>query len=110
MGVVLNQNEPSSKTTELANWISLIKVKKYAFKSKQRKNLLVDAVLSNALIRAECELRQKQQQRRLKWKYMKSTLKIDEYKICDPQTYEELNSSIDSFMLQLKDVKVPCSR
>lgn len=116
MGVVAKPNSASNslKTSDLADWISLIKVKKINFKSKKRNNLFIEAVLNKALTRAETELRLKQQERRLRWQHLKSTWAIqNDY--CDKNTSinwdtkvcEELNSSLDNFMLQLREVKVP---
>ncbi|KAJ8925744.1 hypothetical protein NQ315_009592 [Exocentrus adspersus] len=92
MGVVAKPNPTpnSSKTSELADWISLIKVKKLNFKSKNRNNLLIEAVLNKALSRAETELRQKQQERRLRWQHLKSRWAIRN-DCCDKNSNASVN-------------------
>lgn len=122
MGAVSKQNKCTQiKTSDLANWISKIKFKKLNNKVQKRKNLFIEAVLSNALTRAEYELRRKQQERKLRWQTFKSKWMTIDHNYCkdsnnsnkmvcdDHQLYEELNS-LDNFMLQLKDVKVPIQR
>lgn len=116
MGKVAKANVTcnSFKTTELEGWIRLLKVKKNNFKCQKRKNLFVEAILNKALIQAKAELRQKQQERKLRWQNLQSSWSIDS---CDksninldPKVYEEINSSIDEFMSQLKSIKVPIKR
>lgn len=128
MGAITNaRNCGQIKTSELANWISKIKFKKLNNKTRRRKNLFMDAVLSNALTRAEYELRRKQQERRLRWQTYKSRWTAIDHNynrdcndddddenspkiICDDNPlYEELNA-LDNFMLKLKGVKVPIQR
>ncbi|KAJ8953056.1 hypothetical protein NQ314_007431, partial [Rhamnusium bicolor] len=99
-----------------ADWISHIKVKKLNFKIHKRKNLFIEAVLNKALSKAETELRQKQEERRLRWQHLKSRWGVlqdccDNTSInWDTKICEELNNSLDNFMLQLKEVKVPIQR
>lgn len=117
MGVVPKSNGTcnySFKTSELADWIGLLKVKKNNFKCQKRKNLLIEAILNKALAEAEAELHQKQQERRQRWKHLKSSWSFD---TCDnsninldPKVCEELNSSLDEFMSQLKSISVPITR
>lgn len=115
MGVALIQKS-SCKTSDLSSWISKIRVKKFDFKCQKKRNLLVQAVLTNALARAENELRQKQQERRLRWHNLMSKNAIDPEQCgskvpstWDMQTYEEINSGIDAFMNQLKTIKANSS-
>lgn len=116
MGVVakINVTCNSFKTSELADWIGLLKVKKNNFKCQKRKNLLIEAILNKALAQAETELRQKQQERKLRWQHLRTTWSIDS---CDksninldPKVYGELNSSLDEFMSQLKSINVHIKR
>ncbi|KAJ8960299.1 hypothetical protein NQ318_004025 [Aromia moschata] len=107
MGAVKRRMTPStSVTSEIKDWISLIKIKKLNFKAKQRKNLLVEAVLNKALFNAETKLRQKQQERRLRWQHLKSKWAIaqsdcdtDNPIDWDTSICEELTNSLDDFML-----------
>lgn len=108
MGVAF---ERLQKTTELASWISRIRIKKTNFRYQKRKNLFIEAVLSNALVRAETELRQKQQERRLRWQHLMSKCAINT-NTCDKlppnfdtKIYDEINADIDSFMNQLNQKK-----
>lgn len=116
MGVVAKANVTcnSVKTTELANWIGLLKVKKNNFKCQKRKNLFIEAILNKALGQAEAELHQKQQERKLRWQHLRSSWSIDTSDKSninlDPKVCRELNSSIDEFMSQLKSINVPIKR
>lgn len=116
MGVVAQSNVTynSFKTSELANWIGLLRVKKNNFKCQKRKNLLIEAVLNKALLQAQTELRLKQQERKLRWQHLKSSWSIDSCdnsKISlDPNVCGELNHSLDEFMSQLKSINMPISR
>lgn len=107
MGVAVERWPKINKTTELASWISRIKNKKTKCKYQKRKNLFIETVLSNALVRAETELRQKQQERRLRWQRLMSKCAINTNS-CDklPQNfdlkiYEQINADLDNFMNQL---------
>lgn len=119
MGVVAKAHLNNSiKTSELADWIAVLKVKKLNFKCQKRKNLFIEAVLNKALSKAETELRQKQQERRLRWQHLKSTWWINPKDSCDTNssidwdasTCEDLTHSIDEFMSQLKSVNVSIHR
>lgn len=106
------------RTSELTDWIGKVKVKKRSFK---RKNLFIDAVLTNALVRAQELLRAKQQERRMKWlEVRKSTMgtTTTPQEACAPPpprppstpiVLEEL-SSLDDFMYKLSLIKVPVQR
>lgn len=116
MGVVANSNVTcnSFKTSELAKWIRLLKVKKNNFICQKRKNLLREAILNKALAEAQAELHHKQQARKQRWHDLQSSCSFD---TCDKSNInlelkfsEELNRSIDEFMSQLKLIKVPISR
>lgn len=119
MGVAIKAHLSSSiKTSELADWIAVLKVKKLNFKCQKRKNLFIEAVLNKALSKAETELRQKQQERRTRWHHLKSTWMINPKESCDTNssldwnnnTCEDLTNSIDEFMSQLKAVNVSIQR
>lgn len=116
MGVVEKRNVTcnSFKTSELTDWIGLLKIKKNNFKYQKRKNLLIEAILNKALSQAETELRQKQQERKLRWQHLRTSWSVDS---CDksninldPKVYGELNSSLDEFMSQLKSINVHIKR
>lgn len=112
MGVVVTDRKPINvKTSELSDWICKVKVKKLNFKRQKRKNLFIEAVLTNALSRAETLLRMKQQERRMRWECIKSSLPDSRCSpaVLDTRTSEDLDS-IDYFMSQLNSVKVPVER
>lgn len=116
MGVVAKPNVArySLKTSELADWIGLLKIKKYNFKCQKRKNFLIQAVLNKALSQAETELRHKQQERKLRWRHLWSSWSLancDKSQInLDPKVCEELNDSLDEFMSHLKSIRVHMER
>lgn len=119
MGVVAQAHLNNSiKTSELANWIAVLRVKKLNFKCQKRKNLFIEAVLNKALTKAESELRYKQQERRLRWQHLKTTWSINPKESCDTNSSidwdnnacEDLTNSIDEFMSQLKSVDVSIQR
>lgn len=105
------------QTDELVNWITKVRVKKNTVKRWRKKDLRVEAVLTNALAKAEMELRLKQRQRYLRWQRVKSELYkatnrddcSSSYQQLDVKTCEDL-SSLDSFMSMLKEVKIPLQR
>lgn len=106
MGAI--QRTPS--VNKLSEWICKVKVKKRAY---CRKNLFINAVLTNTLVHAKHLLRAKQRERKQRWQKMKSTLptktqalqrSINAAAIC-----EEL-SSLDDFMYKLSQIKVPLRR
>lgn len=109
MGVVLNERPVNVKTSELNDWICRVRVKKLNCKRQKRKNLFIEAVLSNALVKAERLLRAKQQERRLRWEKIKPHLPVNRSSLWDTRTCEDLHS-LDSFMSQLNSVKVPVQR
>lgn len=113
MGVVLNDKPVNVKTSELNDWICKVRVKKLSCKRQKRKNLFIEAVLSNALVKAETLLRTKQQERRMRWEKIKSHMpdatSHNRSSVWDTRTCEDLHS-IDNFMLQLNSVKVPVQR
>lgn len=108
------------KTSELTEWIGKVRVKKRSFK---RKNLFIDAVLTNALVHAQDLLRAKQQERKMKWLEVKSAMgtTTTPEEACPPPPplppssltptpmLEEL-SSLDDFMYKLSLIKVPVQR
>lgn len=113
MGVVANAKVNNSfKTCGIAGWIGLLKIKKNSVKYQKRKNLFIEAVLNKALSKAECELRHKQQERKLKWQHLRSAWLLDDKTQInlDSKVCEELNSSLDEFMLGLKTINVSVQR
>lgn len=116
MGVAIKSVDNIGQTSQLVDWITKVRCKKSCAKRQRRKNLLVEAVLTNALFRAEMELRHKQQQRLQRWQQMKNNWclnynddDISKNSVWNTKTCEELNS-LDTFMSQLKTVKVPLER
>lgn len=104
------------KTEEIADWISKIKCKKITLKRQKRRNLFVQAILTNQLYQAESELRRKQQQRLERWRSIQSTWTRSNNSenttnptVWDTSNCEEL-ISLDNFMSQLKHIKVPVVR
>ncbi|KAF2897093.1 hypothetical protein ILUMI_09074 [Ignelater luminosus] len=105
------------KTEEIADWISKIKRKKITLKRQKRKNLFVEAILTNVLYQAETELKQKQQQRLQRWRSIQNTWtrtsnnsgNTTDLTVWGPSNCEEL-ISLDNFMSQLKQIKVPVER
>lgn len=116
MGAVGRHSAPAVKTSELNDWISKVRVKKRNFK---RKNLFIDAVLANALLQAEHLLRAKQQERKMRWQEIKSsfaTSSVSQEPSTAATAAETASSvcedliSIDNFMFQLSQIKVPVQR
>ena len=107
MGCSVGHKE--STVNSLCDWINKVKFKKTNCKQRKRRNLLVQAVLSSALSRAEHELKMKQQERRLRWELIKAkvTEKVDCSKDVrwDESVCEEINTSLDHFMSQMKLVQ-----
>lgn len=101
-------------TEELVKLISKFRTKKVYLKKRQRRDLRVEAILTNVLTRAQEELKAKQQQRLRKWLEVKSCLGVtDEKYKCDSDVWREKELGLDSlhsFMLQLGEVKTPLHR
>lgn len=115
MGVAINTKDSVGQTTQLVDWITKVRCKKISVKNQRRKNLLVQAVLSNALMQAELELRRKQQQRFQRWQQLKNNWCSNSYNNSVPcskniwSSCEEI-TSLDHFLSQLKSVKAPLER
>lgn len=112
MGVAVRNIETVGHTDQLVDWITKVRCKKVNARKQRRKNLFVEAVLSNALRKAETELRHKQQERLRKWQQIKTSWCNNSYSSqnsWDAKTCEEL-SSLDNFMFQLKQVKCQIER
>ncbi|KAF5308215.1 hypothetical protein FQR65_LT06395 [Abscondita terminalis] len=91
-------------------------LKKMSLKRQKRKNLFVEAVLTNALYKAESELKNKQQERLQRWRSIKIDLTRVQYPenttpaiVWNNQTFEELDS-LNQFMSKLKEIKFPVQR
>lgn len=121
MGVALNCREQNfnklqGHTEELVQWISRVRCKKTTMKKSRRRNLRMEAILACALLKAESELKYKQQSRYKRWQLIKMELHKEsasrdcsstsewDYKTCD-----DLNS-LNSFMLRLNEVKITSQR
>jgi hypothetical protein len=82
---------------------------------------MVEAVLTNALVKAEMLLRMKQQQRYQRWQRVKTELFKGDCNVCnattdgdrstewDEKTCEDINS-LHSFMCLVNEVKSPLKR
>lgn len=82
-------------------------------RKRPRRDLRVEAIISNVLTRAQEELKAKQQQRLRKWLEMKSELGFHDNSKCNVDVWREKElglESLDSFMLQLGGVKTPLQR
>lgn len=112
MGVVIRNLDTVGQTGQLVDWITKVRCKKSNAKRQRRKNLFVEAVLASALIKAESELRHKQQERLRRWQQIKTSWS-DDYSVTsstwNAKTCEEL-TSLNNFMLQLKQVKSQLER
>lgn len=108
MGCLVADKE--STVNSLCDWINKVKFKKSNVKLQRRRNLLVQAVLSSALNRAEYELRRKQQERRLKWELLRPKIQEETDK-SEPVRWnegvcKEIINSLDEFMSQLRCVQL----
>ncbi|XP_017876429.1 uncharacterized protein LOC108622837 [Ceratina calcarata] len=120
-----------SHTEQLANWISRVRCKKLMCRRNRKRNLRVEAVLTCALSKAEHELRSKQLSRISKWQQLKKQLLnnpnysnfVELYGDEDVKNWTSHRekdlwqgplcpelSSLDNFMSQLGEVKVPLQR
>lgn len=111
MGVILKSHEAVGQTSQLVDWITKVRCKKLNVRRQRRKNLLVEAVLANALLKAETELRTKQQERLRRWQQIKTSYSnvCSRTKTIPWDACEDLNS-LDSFMSELKNVKCQLDR
>lgn len=113
MGVAVRSIETVGHTDQLVDWITKVRCKKVNARKQRRKNLLMEAVLASALMKAETELRHKQQERLRKWQQIKSSWSsnnsFSSHTTWDLKTCEEL-SSLDDFMFKLKQVKCQIGR
>ncbi|XP_066586679.1 uncharacterized protein [Prorops nasuta] len=107
-----------SHTEKLANWINRVRHKKLTHRYKPKRDLRVQAVLTNALVKAEYELRTKQINRVKKWQMLKQQLLKNELNY--QQTFEDDDpwkgqlcpelKSFDTFMSKLSEIKEPLHR
>ncbi|XP_033227651.1 uncharacterized protein LOC117179716 [Belonocnema kinseyi] len=117
-----------SKTEQLAMWINRVRSKKVMRRRNRKRDLRVEAVLTSALFKAEFELRTKQRLRNIKWQELKKELMLD-YKYGSPNCSEEYSNylrchdhnpwkepvceelnSLNEFMTQLSEIKIPIER
>lgn len=115
MGVAV-VNHKTVQSESINDWIFKVKRKKLSLKRQRRKNLFVEAILTNALYKAELQLKSKQQQRLQRWRSIKTSLTRIQYPentpsqiVWDNQTLEELDS-LNQFMSKLKEIKLPVQR
>jgi hypothetical protein len=123
MGVAIRGalDQLQGQTDGLVDWITKVRVKKNSIKRLRRKNLRVQAVLTNTLVKAETLLRMKQQQRYQRWQRLKVELsKANRNSVCsatsdnqpiqwDEKICEDIDS-LNSFMCLLNEVKSPLQR
>lgn len=93
---------PENNTHHITTWISKVKCKKMAVKRQRRTNLLVEAILSHALTRAQQDLQAQRRQRLERWKEIKDSLAAESKAAIDKDLI-----SLDNFMSQLSQVKIP---
>lgn len=98
----------SNKITDLTGWIGKIKKK---LRREKHKNLRMEVILSNTLITAQIELRQKQFERKMKWINMKRTMDNEHQPAAtfNADNCEDL-IDLDNFMSKLKRIKQPVVR
>ncbi|XP_046751100.1 uncharacterized protein LOC124414192 [Diprion similis] len=116
-----------SHTEELSNWILRVRSKKINCRRNRRRNLRMEAVLTYTLSKAERELRNKQMLRFKRWQQVKDKLTISQRHCQNEEEFSESSyderegnvweaplcselSSLDSFMLMLKEIKAPLQR
>lgn len=102
-----------SKTEDLSAWINQVKIKKTVISRRRKADLRLRAMLSNALFKAENELKMKQQERYKKWQLIKRELfgdnLINECKVSDynnfNMTFCEDFNSLNMFMSKVNGIK-----
>lgn len=74
--ILSNYDSRKSQAVSLFEWIGKVKCKKVEMRRKRRQqDLRVAAILTTALLRAEQEMKMKQQERALKWAQLNLELK-----------------------------------
>lgn len=115
MGIALPSDEKKIKIADLTNWINMFKSKKSSLKHRRRRNLYAEAVITEAICRAESVLRHKQRLRKQKWQSLKSSWQhpddqpVSDRPVWDSKTCEDLNS-LDNFLWEINQIKIPLDR
>lgn len=119
--IISNYDSRKGKAVSLFDWIGKVKCKKTEMRRKRRnQDLRVAAILTTALVRAEQDLRIKQQERALKW--AKLNLEINHQMVLKTTEEEERHkkevsemwnselSELDEFINSLSQVKTTVVR
>lgn len=106
MGVISHN---TFKTTDLNNWIHKVQNKQINCYRQKKRNLLVLAVLTNALSKANQELRKKQMERKTRWRQLLVSSSLDIHREAI-NSDSEICEDINNFMLKLKEIKNPLER
>ncbi|XP_044728456.1 uncharacterized protein LOC123292020 [Chrysoperla carnea] len=112
---IMSADHNSDNTHKLINWISKVKSKKINLKQK-RNNLRIEAVLTHALLKAEHELRFKQQDRLRRWRTLNkmassridnlhNKIAVDKSIVWDSYNDCEELQSLDNFLKELKNFR-----
>lgn len=119
--ILSNYDSQKGKCVSLFDWIGKVKCKKTEMRRKRRQqDLRVAAILTRALIRAEQEMRIKQQERALKW--AKLNLDMTSHHVLKTAEEEEKHnkevseiwnsdlSQLDDFLNSLNQIKTSVVR
>lgn len=119
--ILSNYDSQKGKCVSLFDWIGKVKCKKTEMRRKRRQqDLRVAAILTTALVRAEQEMRIKQQERALKW--AKLNLEINQRSVLKTAEEEEKHkkeisemwnselSELDEFINSLSQIKTSVVR
>jgi hypothetical protein len=109
-GETISSSVHRSKTEDLSAWINQVKTKKTVICRRRRSDYRLRAMLSNALYKAENELKTKQQERYKKWQLIKLELFGDNECKDSDFSYNNVNSSEDfdslnMFMSKVSEIK-----
>lgn len=125
-----NYADKPSRTEQLVTWIGKVRCKQLTCRRNRRRNLRIEAVLRCALFKAEHQLRIQQTSTAYKWQQYKKQFLMkanySNYELCNGEDVENSRlcqqnnpwkeplcpelSSLDNFMSQLAEIKVPLQR
>lgn len=118
--IISNYNKNSQKIT-LCDWISKVKCKKRDLRRKRSSHdLRIAAMLTTALMRAEHDMRQKQQERATKWAELH--IQINQTTVSEDEAAEERHkkeiedlwnselNGLDNFINSLNQIKTSVVR
>lgn len=119
--IISNYDVRKGRALSLFDWIGKVKCKKTEIRRKRRnQDLRVAAILTTSLVRAEQEMRIKQQERALKW--AKLNLEISQHTVSKSAEEEEKHkqeisdmwnselSELDEFINSLSQIKTSIIR